>query len=74
MPSRITFNPSARQVATAVIGAALIAYLVHKTPDARKHLESLADRANTQGDLSDRDVAVVASLLAVPCGAQRYVF
>jgi len=77
VPGRSTFNPTGRQVATAVIGAAVITYLVHKTPDAHKHLERLANMANTQGDLSDRDAAVVADLLASPNkarGEQRHVF
>lgn len=73
-------RPSRPLLATAVIGAALIAYLVHKTPDARQRLESLADMANTLGDLSERDAAVVAELLAKPThstltqGERSYVF
>ena len=79
-PGRSTFKPSRPLLATAVIGAALIAYLVHKTPDARQRLESLADMANTQGYLSVPDAAVVAELLAKPTlsthtqGERRYVF
>lgn len=65
-PARSTFKPTRRLLATAVIGAALIGYLVHKTPDARQRLENLAEIAQTQGDLSDRDAAVVAQLLAKP--------
>ena len=61
-----TFKPPRPLLATAVIGAALIGYLVHKTPDARLRLESLADMAQTLGDLSERDAAVVAQLLAKP--------
>lgn len=61
-----TFKPPRPLLATAVIGAALIGYLVHKTPDARLRLESLADMAQTLGDLSERDAAVVAQLLANP--------
>lgn len=74
------FKPSRPLLATAVIGAALITYLVHKTPDARQRLESLAGMAQAQGDLSDRDAAVVAELLANPItstltqGERRYVF
>lgn len=60
------FRPTRPLLATAVIGAALIAYLVHKTPDARQRLESLADTAQALGDLSERDAAVVAELLAKP--------
>ncbi|NHN70574.1 hypothetical protein G7W60_22295 [Pseudomonas fluorescens] len=61
-----TFKPTRPMLATAVIGAALISYLVHKTPDARQHLASLANMAWTLGDLSARDAAVVADLLAKP--------
>jgi hypothetical protein len=57
-------------LAVAVIGAALIGYLVHKTPEARERLESLADMAQALGDLSDRDAAVVAELLAKPLESQ----
>ena len=51
-------------LATAIIGAALIGYIVHKTPDARQKLEILTEMAHTLGDLSERDAAVVAQLLA----------
>lgn len=74
------FKPSRPLLATAVIGAALIGYLIHKTPDARQHLESLADMANARGDLTERDAAVVAEHLAKPTstlppmGGTRYVF
>lgn len=61
-----TYKPTRPMLATAVIGAALIGYLVHKTPDARQRLEALADMAQTLGDLSERDAAVVAQLLAKP--------
>lgn len=61
-----TFKPTRSMLATAVIGAALIGYLIHKTPDARHRLESLAEAAQTLGDLSERDAAVVAQLLATP--------
>ena len=62
----ITFKAPRPLIATAVIGAALIGYLVHKTPDARQRLESMASLAQTMGDLSDSDAAVVAELLAKP--------
>ncbi|MGF6490538.1 hypothetical protein [Pseudomonas frederiksbergensis] len=66
--ARRAFTPSRRQLATAVVGAALIGYLVHKTPDARIHLEDVAGFARTMGDLTEQDVAVVADLLAKdPC-------
>lgn len=75
-----TFMPSRRLLATAAIGAALIAYQVHKTQDARQRLESLANTAQSIGDLTDRDAAVVAKFLAKPAtlpltqGEPRYVF
>lgn len=62
-----TFKPSRPLLATAVIGAALIGYLIHKTPDARQRLESMACLAQTMGDLSDHDVVVIADLLAKLC-------
>lgn len=74
------FKPSRPLLATAVIGTALIGYLIHKTPDARLRLENLVSIAHTMGDLTDRDAAVVAELLAKPTtlhvtqGERRYVF
>jgi hypothetical protein len=59
-----TFKPPRPLLATAVIGAALIGYVIHKTPDARQRLESLTAMAHSLGDLSDRDADVVAQLLA----------
>ncbi|MGR4042508.1 hypothetical protein FW796_24230 [Pseudomonas sp. 910_21] len=53
-------------VATAIIGAAVIGYQVHKTPESRTRLESLSQMASTLGELSDADAAVVAQLLAHP--------
>jgi len=67
---RSTINTPRPMLAVAVIGAALIGYLVHKTPEARERLESLADMAQALGDLSDRDAAVVAQLLAKPLESQ----
>ncbi|MGH8386550.1 MAG: hypothetical protein ACRESJ_13800 [Pseudomonas sp.] len=61
-----TFNPPRPLLVTALIGTALIGYLVHKTPDARQRLESMACLAQTMGDLSDRDAVVIADLLAKP--------
>ncbi|MGR2710524.1 hypothetical protein B7453_19390 [Pseudomonas sp. IB20] len=63
---RSSFKPPRPLLATAVIGAALIGYLVHKTPDARQRLESMAEMAQALGDLSESDAAVVADLLAKP--------
>ena len=59
-----TNTPARHLVATAIIGAAVIGYLVHKSPDARVRLESLSSMAQTLGELSERDAAVVAQLLA----------
>ena len=67
----ITFRPPRPLLATAMIGAALIGYLIHKTPDARQRLESLAAMAQQLGDLSDRDADVVAQLLAKPIAPQQ---
>ena len=66
-----TFKPPRPLLATAMIGAALIGYVVHKTPDARHRLESLTAMARTLGDLSDRDADVVAQLLAKPIAPQK---
>ncbi len=57
-------TPARHLVATAIIGAAVIGYLVHKSPEARVRLESLSSMAQTLGELSERDAAVVAQLLA----------
>ena len=63
--SEVKANTPARHlVATAIIGAAMIGYLVHKSPEARVRLESLSSMAQTLGELSERDAAVVAQLLA----------
>ncbi|WWL46004.1 hypothetical protein V5O39_14580 [Pseudomonas parakoreensis] len=59
-------TPARHLVATAIIGAAMIGYLVQKTPESRTRLESLSQMAGTLGQLSDRDAAVVADLLAHP--------
>lgn len=73
-------KPSRSLLATAMIGAALIAYLVHKTLDARQRLESLTEKALTIGDLSAHDAAFVDELLAKPTtsiqtqGELSYVF
>ena len=57
-------TPAKHLVATAIIGAAMIGYLVHKSPEARVRLESLSTMAQTLGELSERDAAVVAQILA----------
>jgi len=56
-------TPARHLVATAIIGAAMIGYLVHKTPDDRIRLESLTTMAQNLGELSATDLAVVARLL-----------
>jgi len=66
-----TFKPPRPLLATAMIGAALIGYLVHKTPDARQRLESLAAMAQQLGELSDSDADVVTQLLAKPIAPQQ---
>lgn len=67
-------TPARHLVATAIIGAAVIGYLVHKTPEARTRLESLSQMASTLGDLSETDVAVISQLLATPAtrGTSRH--
>lgn len=65
------FKPPRPLLATAMIGAALIGYVVHKTPDARQRLENLAAMALQLGHLSDRDADVVAQLLARPITPQQ---
>ncbi|MFJ2365912.1 hypothetical protein ACIPIN_19770 [Pseudomonas sp. NPDC087697] len=62
--ARSVFKPSRRMLATAVVGAALIGYQIHKTPDALVHLRSVAGLAQATGDLTEQDAAVVAELLA----------
>jgi len=68
-------TPARHLVVTAIIGAAVIGYLVHKTPESRTRLESLSQMARTLGDLSETDAAVVSQLLAAPAtrGKSRYV-
>lgn len=66
-------TPAKHLVATAIIGAVMIGYLVHKSPEARVRLESLSTMAQTLGELSERDAALVAQLLAgsIVKGAQQ---
>lgn len=59
-------TPARHLVATAIIGTAVIGYLVHKTPELRTRLESLSQMASTLGELSETDAAVIAQLLANP--------
>ncbi|MCD5982729.1 MULTISPECIES: hypothetical protein [Pseudomonas] len=59
-------TPSRKHIFVAMIGAALIGYLVHKTPDARGRLEKLASLAQRQGELTASDALVIAQVLARP--------
>ncbi len=59
-------TPSRKHIFIAMIGAALIGYLVHKTPDARGRLEKLASLAQRQGELTASDALVIAQVLARP--------
>ncbi|MCU0211435.1 MULTISPECIES: hypothetical protein [Pseudomonas] len=68
-------TPARHLVATAIIGAAVIGYLVHKSPESRTRLESLSQMASTLGELSETDAAMIAQLLANPAtrGESRHV-
>lgn len=55
-------TPTANQLAFTDVGAALVAFLVQKSPDARARLEQAASLAHLTGN----DAAVVAELLARP--------
>ena len=57
-------TPARHLLTTAIIGAALIGFQIHKTPDARTRLENLATQARSQGELNDADAALVARTLA----------
>lgn len=57
-------TPAQHLLATAIIGAALIGFQVHKTPDARTRLQSLVTQARSLGEISDADAALVARTLA----------
>lgn len=61
--SKATTTPRHLQ-ATALVGGALIGFLVMKTGEARSQLESVAKAACQQGDLSAQDAALVRQLLA----------
>ena len=67
-------TPARHLVATAIIGAAVIGFLVHKTPEARIRLESLSQMASTLGELSDADKAVITQLLANPIAAGKTLY
>lgn len=64
-------TPARHLVATAIIGAAVIGYLVHKTPESRTRLESLSQMASTLGDLSETDAAVISQLLGRPAARRE---
>jgi hypothetical protein len=65
--SKATTTPSHLQ-ATALVGGALIGFLVMKTREARSQLENVTKAASQQGDLSAQDAALVNQLLAAtPC-------
>jgi len=61
--SKATTTPRHLQ-ATAIVGSALIGFLVTKTPEARTQLESVTDMACRLGDLTAQDAAIVRQLLA----------
>lgn len=67
--------PARHLVVTAIIGAAVIGHLVHKTPESRTRPESLSEMVRTLGELSERDAAVVSLLLDAPAtrGESRHV-
>ena len=67
--SKATTTPRHLQ-ATAIVGGALIGFLVMKTSEARTQLESVTDMACRLGDLSTQDVAIVRQILAThPLGS-----
>lgn len=61
--SKATTTPRHLQ-AIAIVGAALIGFLVTKKPAARTQLESVTDMAYRQGELTVQDAAIVRQLLA----------
>lgn len=61
--SKATTTPRHLQ-ATAIVGGALIGFLVMKTREARSQLENVTHTARLQGDLSAQDAALVHQLLA----------
>ncbi|MFV0925413.1 hypothetical protein [Pseudomonas palmensis] len=61
--SKATTTPRHLQ-ATAIVGGALIGFLVMKTPEARNQLERVTSTARRLGELSDGDAAIVSQLLA----------
>lgn len=62
-------TPPRHLLVTALIGGALVGFLVMKTPEARARLETVTDMARRLGELSDQDAQVIASQLAKPSRA-----
>ncbi len=62
-------TPPRHLLVTALIGGALVGFLVMKTPEARARLETVADMARRLGELSDQDAQVIAMQLAKPSRA-----
>ena len=59
-------TPPRHLLITALVGGALVGFLVMKTPEARARLEATADMARRLGELSVRDAQVIAAQLAKP--------
>lgn len=57
-------TPAPHLLAIAMVGAALIGFQIHKTPDARTRLQALVTQARSAGELNDADAALVARTLA----------
>lgn len=57
-------TPPRHLLVTALVGGALVGFLVMKTPEARARLETAADMARRLGELSERDAQVIAVQLA----------
>ena len=61
--SKPTTTPRHLQ-ATAIVGGALVGFLVMKTREARSQLETVTNTACQRGDLSAQDADLVHQLLA----------
>lgn len=59
--SKATTTPRRLQ-ATAIVGAALIGFLVGKSPEARTRLETIADQARQE--LAPDEIDIIDQLLA----------
>lgn len=67
--SKATTSPAPDQaarhlMAIRIVGTAIFDYQVQKTPDARIRLESVASMAQSLGDITPSEAAMVAQLLA----------